>query len=207
MPANRHGLCCGREKLGRGLPSNTRCCGERNGKSAPKVIRRRFVPPLPRSLTGSPCKACLTRALRDEKINNFINLTLPLHARRGRRRGPLTYSLESTRIRFPGHFSDSACGESRGGRVYMLGGRKPESLRVTDSSLFRSRLVPGLNCAPWLRVVFPFASAHKSLCVAGPLAPDRRTSRPPEQTSPRLTTKRRARKATFRSDDHPSQDE
>ena len=174
MPANRYGTCRDPGKLARGPPSNTRCCGERNGKSVREVIRRRFVPPLPRSLTSGPCKARLTHALQDENLNSFTNLTRPSIRVEAGAAGPLTPLCEFTRIRFPCHFSDSACGESRHGQDYMLRRTKPESPGVTDSSLIRSRLVPSLNRAPWLRVVFPFASAHKSLCVAGPLAPDTR---------------------------------
>ena len=180
VPANRYGLSRAGQKLARRMPPGTRCCGERNGKSVPKVIRRRFVPPLPRSLTGRPCKARLTHALQDENLNSFTNLGRPSIRVEAGAAEPLKPLCEFTRIRFPCHFSDSACGESRHGQDYMLRRTKPESPGVTDSSLIRSRLVPSLNRAPWLRVVFPFASAHKSLCVAGPLAPDRRTSRPPQ---------------------------
>lgn len=121
----------------------------------PKMIRRRFVPPLPRSLTGKAWKAALTHPLRAETLNNFINLARPSIGVEAGAAGPLTTLSESRRIRCSGHFSDSACGAGLRQPNYMLRGTKPESGRVTDSSLIRSRLVPFVNLGR-----FPLASSE-----------------------------------------------
>jgi hypothetical protein len=89
---------------------DTTCWGEQNGKNAPALIRRRFVPALTGELTTKAENSPRTVKGALGKVNNFITL-------RGSRQPASIVHRQMLRttsaLHESGQFSDSACGEIR----------------------------------------------------------------------------------------------
>lgn len=120
VPGNRHwqGM-----RLALVPRSDATCCGEQNGKSVLEVIRRRFVPPLARSLTATCRNLSRPGYQRGGNPKNFIILSLPPHRERMTRDGAVNVFgrfrpdsrpgviLAIQHVVWPGRTRTTCCGE------------------------------------------------------------------------------------------------